>query len=115
MWLALVVFTSGIIGERRRFAPCLLSTASLLPAACWWGTWGCGVWGLALGTLLGPEKSGAVRLDGLWVLVFLWLFGCWIVDASIFVAVLLKACWPALFGVGWVSCFCCVCVCGDKL
>jgi hypothetical protein len=46
--------------------------------------WGGGGWG---GTLLGPEESGA----GWWmlvvVLVFLWLFGCWIVDASIFVAV----------------------------
>ena len=38
------------------------------------------------GTLLGPEESGAGP-GGVWLLVFLWLFGCWIVDASIFVAV----------------------------
>ena len=62
------------------------------------------------GALLGPEKSGAGTWMGVWLLVFLWLFGCWIVDASIFVAVLLKA-----FPLEGVSCFCCVCVCGDKL
>ena len=49
-----------------------------------------GVGGLG-GALLGPEKSGASTWMGAWLLVFLWLFGCWIVDASIFVAVLLKA------------------------
>ena len=83
------------------------------------------------GTLLGPEESGAspkmVRFAGwVWLLVFLWLFGCWIVDASIFVAVLLRSIEPSLVqlllfwvGVVWVGvllvCFCCVCVCGDKL
>jgi hypothetical protein len=39
------------------------------------------------------------------VLVFLWLFGCWIVDASIFVAVLLKA-----FLLGGVLFLLCLCV-----
>jgi hypothetical protein len=35
------------------------------------------------------------------VLVFLWLFGCWIVDASIFVAVLLRVPFSfSLWGVG---------------
>ena len=50
------------------------------------------------GTLLGPEGSGAEEPDGSWVLVFLWLFGCWIVDASIFVAVLLRS----MGSRGWV-------------
>ena len=36
-------------------------------------------------------RNQAVLSDGRVTLVFLWLFGCWIVDASIFVAVLLKA------------------------
>ena len=44
-----------------------------------------GVGGLG-GALLGPEKSGGpVGWQG--DAGFLWLFGCWIVDASIFVAV----------------------------
>jgi hypothetical protein len=43
------------------------------------------------GTLLGPEESGASHRMVGWLLVFLWLFGCWIVDASIFVAVLLRS------------------------
>ena len=49
-------------------------------AVCSW------VWWLG-GTLLGPEGSGAFcrLVGGRWVV--LWLFGCWIVDASIFVAV----------------------------
>ena len=42
-------------------------------------------------------------------LVFLWLFGCWIVDASIFVAVLLRSIEPSLvqpFGLcGWGFCW----------
>ena len=66
------------------------------------------------GALLGPEKSGASTWMGVWLLVFLWLFGCWIVDASIFVAVLLRSFSPC-FVEGGVVCFCCVCVCGDKL
>ena len=53
------------------------------------------------GALLGPEKSGASTWMGVWLLVFLWLFGCWIVDASIFVAVLLRSFPPCLLGVGW--------------
>ena len=52
--------------------------------------WPSGVSGLG-GALLGPEKSGASTWMGVWLLVFLWLFGCWIVDASIFVAVLLRS------------------------
>jgi hypothetical protein len=45
-------------------------------------------WGGGLGgTLLGPEESGVRPRDGVGMAVFLWLFGCWIVDASIFVAV----------------------------
>jgi hypothetical protein len=52
------------------------------------------------GTLLGPEESGAGRWIPGWLLVFLWLFGCWIVDASIFVAVLLKV-FPFFFFGGW--------------
>ena len=36
---------------------------------------------------MGPEESGAGAPMGMRLLVFLWLFGCWIVDASIFVAV----------------------------
>ena len=52
------------------------------------------------GALLGPEKSGGplrsrLRMVGV-LLVFLWLFGCWIVDASIFVAVLLRSIEPSL-------------------
>ena len=41
-------------------------------------------------------------------LVFLWLFGCWIVDASIFVAVLLKtsACLLGGLGVLFLLCLC---------
>ena len=35
-------------------------------------------------------RNQAVLSDGRVTLVFLWLFGCWIVDASIFVAVLLR-------------------------
>ena len=59
-----------------------------------------GVGGLG-GALLGPEKSGASTWMGVWLLVFLWLFGCWIVDASIFVAVLLRIfLLPFLGGVG---------------
>jgi hypothetical protein len=66
------------------------------------------------GALLGPEKSGG--LTGWWVfagfLVVVWLLdsgrehlcSCFAQGISAF---------P--FGVGWVSCFCCVCVCGDKL
>ena len=54
-----------------------------------------------------PSSDGGVSL------VFLWLFGCWIVDASIFVAVLLKTSACLLGGLGVL--FCCVCVCGDKL
>ena len=74
-----------------------------------------GVGGLG-GALLGPEESGASTWMGVWLLVFLWLFGCWIVDASIFVAVLLRMPLLSPFGEwGGVSCFCCVCVCGDKL
>ena len=57
------------------------------------------------GALLGPEKSGASTWMGVWLLVFLWLFGCWIVDASIFVAVLLKA-----FLLGGVLFLLCLCV-----
>ena len=53
------------------------------------------------GTLLGPEESGASTWMGVWLLVFLWLFGCWIVDASIFVAVLLRSFPPGCLGVGW--------------
>jgi hypothetical protein len=67
-------------------------------------------------------RDQAAPSDGGVTLVFLWLFGCWIVDASIFVAVLLRSIEPSLvrlFGVVWVGvllvCFCCVCVCGDKL
>ena len=60
-----------------------------------------GVGGLG-GTLLGPEESGAEGLDGFSCAGFLWLFGCWIVDASIFVAVLLKAFRPSFLG--WVGC-----------
>ena len=64
------------------------------------------------GALLGPEKSGGpVGWQG--DAGFLWLFGCWIVDASIFVAVLLKTSACLLGGLGVL--FCCVCVCGDKL
>ena len=38
-------------------------------------------------TLLGPEKSGAPGGYQVVCRFALWLFGCWIVDASIFVAV----------------------------
>src|SRR5829696_990427 len=100
--------------------PCVVSSTAGCPC---WGSWcgtgrcggdGCLVcdgWG---GALLGPEESGG--LTGWWgfALVFLWLFGCWIVDASIFVAVLLRIFRSCFFG-GGVSCLCCVCVCGDKL
>jgi hypothetical protein len=62
------------------------------------------------GTLLGPEESGAGTWMGVWLLVFLWLFGCWIVDASIFVAVLLKAFRPSFLwgglGVLFLLCLC---------
>ena len=98
MWLALVVFTSGIIDERPRPAghlssvlPTAVSSSELVAGGC--GTWvvaGGAVdpWGpVGFGTLLGPEESGAGIPMGWVVLVFLWLFGCWIVDASIFVAV----------------------------
>ena len=65
------------------------------------------------GTLLGPEESGA-GLDGWWVwlLVFLWLFGCWIVDASIFLAVCSdRFPWSFLLGCGWCVLFLlCLCV-----
>ena len=65
-------------------------------------------------------RNQAPARDRVWLLVFLWLFGCWIVDASIFVAV----CSDRIHRfsgrlVGWrgrcVYLFCCVCVCGDKL
>ena len=36
-------------------------------------------------------RNQAVLSDDRGSLVFLWLFGCWIVDASIFVAVLLRS------------------------
>ena len=64
------------------------------------------------GALLGPEKSGAVTWMGVWLLVFLWLFGCWIVDASIFVAVLLRMPLLSPFGErGWGVLFLlCLCV-----
>jgi hypothetical protein len=66
------------------------------------------------GALLGPEESGASTWMGVWLLVFLWLFGCWIVDASIFVAVLLKTFRPFLspfgewggLGVLFLLCLC---------
>ena len=73
------------------------------------------------GTLLGPEKSGAGPIDpicGWWtrLLVFLWLFGCWIVDASIFVAVCSDRIDRSSLVEGrCFRLFCCVCVCGDKL
>jgi hypothetical protein len=82
-----------------------------------------GVVGRVNGTLLGPEESGAgpanVFRDGVVMLVFLWLFGCWIVDASIFVAVCsdrIRARAVSLFvgeGVGgvFVSVCCVVFVC----
>ena len=70
-----------------------------------------GVGGLG-GALLGPEKSGASTWMGVWLLVFLWLFGCWIVDASIFVAVLLRMPLLSPFGEwGWGVLFLlCLCV-----
>ena len=70
-----------------------------------------GVGGLG-GALLGPEKSGASTWMGVWLLVFLWLFGCWIVDASIFVAVLLRVPLLSPFGEwGWGVLFLlCLCV-----
>ena len=68
-----------------------------------------GVGGLG-GTLLGPEESGASTWMGVWLLVFLWLFGCWIVDASIFVAVLLRSCSPLFFGGGGGLFLLCLCV-----
>ena len=47
-------------------------------------------------------RNQAVLSDDRVSLVFLWLFGCWIVDASIFVAVLLRSCSPLFFwGWGW--------------
>jgi hypothetical protein len=66
------------------------------------------------GALLGPEKSGGplrsrLRMVGV-LLVFLWLFGCWIVDASIFVAVLLKAFRPSFWGGLGVLFLLCLCV-----
>ncbi len=87
------------------------------PARVWGWVW----WG---GTLLGPEGSGArpgeapVGWGWVVVAVFLWLFGCWIVDASIFYSCLLESSFPAAacwVVVGWLVCLCCVCVCGDKL
>jgi hypothetical protein len=47
-------------------------------------------------------RNQAVLSDDRVTLVFLWLFGCWIVDASIFVAVLLRVplLSPSLEGVG---------------
>ena len=69
MWLALVVFTSGIIDERPRPAghlssvlPIAVSSSELVAGGC--GTWvvaGGAVdpWGpVGFGTLLGPEESG---------------------------------------------------------
>jgi hypothetical protein len=59
------------------------------------------------GALLGPERSGAGRWIPVRVAGFLWLFGCWIVDASIFYSCLLDSILPGpLWGLGWfVSCF----------
>ena len=43
---------------------------------------------------------------GEWLLVFLWLFGCWIVDASIFYSCLLRSIFTGLvFEGGEVICF----------
>ena len=79
-----------------------------LPAFAWVGVGGV--------TRCWALRNQAPASDGVWSLVFLWLFGCWIVDASIFVAVLLRMPLLSPFGEwGGVSCFCCVCVCGDKL
>ena len=53
-------------------------------------------------------RDQAPALDGVWLLVFLWLFGCWIVDASIFYSCLLRSIPGPLFcgGLGWLSvCF----------
>ena len=57
-------------------------------------------------------RNQAVLSDGRVTLVFLWLFGCWIVDASIFVAVLLRMPLLSPFGEwGWGVLFLlCLCV-----
>jgi len=69
------------------------------------------------GALLGPEESGAVGWMPGWLLVFLWLFGCWIVDASIFYSCLLESLHrDSLVGVVvLILVLLCLCVCGDKL
>jgi hypothetical protein len=61
---------------------------------------GCGGWVAHCWAL----RNQAVLPDGRVTLVFLWLFGCWIVDASIFVAVLLKTSLEG--GVLFVLCLC---------
>ena len=55
-------------------------------------------------------RNQAVLSDDRVSLVFLWLFGCWIVDASIFVAVLLRSCSPLFFGGGGGLFLLCLCV-----
>ena len=78
-----------------------------------------GWWGRSLALVGGDRvarcwalRNQAVLSDDRVTLVFLWLFGCWIVDASIFVAVLLRMPLLSPFGEwGWGVLFLlCLCV-----
>ena len=73
------------------------------PVGVWW-------WGMEVARCWALRDQAPASRTGCVVLVVLWLFGCWIVDASIFVAVCSD---QVLFLVSVL--FCCVGVCGDKL
>ena len=85
----------------------------------WWlGAWSL-VWGVGVARCWALRNQAPARGCGWGVLVVLWLFGCWIVDASIFVAVCSDRPIPVcrcMSMCGFCDLFfCCVCVCGDKL
>ena len=80
------------------------TVAGLLPVGGWLG-----------GTLLGPEESGAAhgRCGGCCFLVVVWLLDS---GREHLCSCLLRSNSPVSFCEGGVlTCFCCVCVCGDKL
>ena len=95
-------YTPGWGGGGRLVLP-----VSALPAGCGRGV--AGIVGRACPGMGGVARCWALRNQAPspwwgWVAVFLWLFGCWIVDASIFVAVCSDRSVDRI-------CFCCVGLC----